>query len=290
MGGELLPGKELVLARLPGRFASEPCSVRGCRTGELGERLTVSWAIIVRTVSGAVPPPEDQDVTVGDDLLAEQVAYYRRRAREYDVTAFADLDAGRARITRIVAALRPAGNVLEIACGTGLWTGALAGAATAVTAIDAAPEAIDIARGRVTAAHVRFEVADVFTWAAAARFDTVFFAFWLSHVPASRFEQFWRQLQGLVAGHGRVLFVDEHPDVRGKEAYEAGSSEIIHRQLADGSQHRLVKVFVHPGQLRARLRQLGWHSRIRRDGNDWVIGEARPANRTGRTLGTSKIQ
>jgi demethylmenaquinone methyltransferase/2-methoxy-6-polyprenyl-1,4-benzoquinol methylase len=65
-------------------------------------------------------------VTVGDDLLAEQVAYYRRRAGEYDVTAFADLDAGRARISRIVAALRPAGNVLEIACGTGLWTGALA--------------------------------------------------------------------------------------------------------------------------------------------------------------------
>jgi 2-polyprenyl-3-methyl-5-hydroxy-6-metoxy-1,4-benzoquinol methylase len=229
-------------------------------------------------------------VTAGDDLLAEQVAYYRRRAGEYDVTAFADLDAGRARISRIVAALAPAGNVLEIACGTGLWTGALAEAAAAVTAIDAAPEMIGIARGRVTAAHVRFEVADVYSWQAAARFDTVFFAFWLSHVPASRFEQFWRQLRGLVAGRGRVLFVDEHPDVRGKEAYEAGSAEVVHRRLGDGSEYRLVKVFADPGQLRARLRQLGWHSRIRRDGDDWVIGEARPANRGGRTLGTSKIQ
>ncbi len=104
-------------------------------------------------------------MAAGDDLLAEQVAYYRRRASEYDVTAHGDVDAARARITRVVAALRPAGNVLEIACGTGLW------------------------RGRVKAANVRFEVADVFSWAAAARFDTVFFAFWLSHVPASRFEQ-----------------------------------------------------------------------------------------------------
>jgi 2-polyprenyl-3-methyl-5-hydroxy-6-metoxy-1,4-benzoquinol methylase len=220
--------------------------------------------------------PEGRDVTAGDDLLAGQVAYYRRRAGEYDVTAYGDLGAARTRIRRIVEALRPAGTVLEIACGTGMWTRALADAVTAVTAIDAAPEMVDIARGRVTAAHVRFEVADVFCWQAAARFDTVFFAFWLSHVPASRFEQFWRQLSGLVAGHGRVLFVDEHPDVRGKEAYAADSDEIIHRRLADGSEHRLVKVFIQPGQLQTRLRQLGWQAHIDRDGNDWVTGEARP--------------
>lgn len=224
----------------------------------------------------------------GDDLLAEQVAYYRHRAGEYDATAYGDLDAARARITRIVAELRPTGNVLEIACGTGMWTGALAGAAATVTAIDAAPEAIGIARRRVTAATVRFEVADVFCWQAAARFDTVFFAFWLSHVPASRFGQFWAQLRVLVPGHGRVLLVDEHPGERGKEAYAAGSDEIIHRRLADGSEHRLVKVFIRPGQLQARLHQLGWQARIRPDGNDWVIGEARPANRGGRTRRTSK--
>jgi len=242
-------------------------------------------------VSGDVQSREGHDDgPAGDELLAEQVAYYRRRAGEYDATAYGDPDAARARITRVVAALRPAGNVLEIACGTGMWTGALAAAATAVTAIDAAPEAVDIARSRVTAANVRFEVADVFSWTAAARFDTVFFAAWLSHVPASRFEQFWRQLRGLVAGQGRVLFVDEHPDVRGKEDYEPGSDEIIRRRLGDGSQHRLVKVFIHPGQMQARLRQLGWQSRIRRDGDDWVIGEARTATRSGRTRGPGDIQ
>jgi 2-polyprenyl-3-methyl-5-hydroxy-6-metoxy-1,4-benzoquinol methylase len=228
-------------------------------------------------------------VTADDDLLAEQVHYYRRRAGEYDVTAYGDLDAAQARITRIVAALRPGGNVLEIACGTGVWTGALADAAATVTAIDAAPEAIDIARRRITAATVRFEVTDVFSWQAAARFDTVFVAFWLSHVPASRFEQFWAQLRGLLARHGRVLLVEEHPDVRGKEEYAAGSGEIIHRRLADGSEHRLVKVFIHPGQLQARLHQLDWQAHFRRDGYDWVIGEARPANRSGRTRRTSKV-
>jgi 2-polyprenyl-3-methyl-5-hydroxy-6-metoxy-1,4-benzoquinol methylase len=262
----------------------------GCGTGKPGERLMVSRASIMRTVNGAVPPPGGHDVTADDELLAEQVAYYRHRASEYDLTSFGDLDAARTRINRVVAALQPAGNMLEIACGTGLWTSALAAAATAVTAIDPAPEMIDIGRGRVPAAHVRFEAADVFTWQTAARFDTVFFAFWLSHVPASRFDQFWRQLRGLVTGQGRVLFVDEHRDVRGKEAYEAGSAEIIHRRLTDGSEYRLVKVFIHPGRLRARLRQLGWQSHIRRDGNDWVIGEARPTSYSGRIRETSKIE
>lgn len=234
-------------------------------------------AIIVPIVTGAMPYPEGHDVTADDDLLAAQVDYYRHRAGEYDVTAYGDLDAAQARITRVVAALRPAGTMLEIACGTGMWTGALAAAASTVTAIDAAPEAVEIARARVKAANVRFEVADVFSWEAATRFDTIFFAFWLSHVPASRFEQFWRQLRGLVAEHGRVLLADEHLDVRGKEAYAAGSDEIIQRRLGDGSEHRLVKVFIHPGQLSARLHQLGWQSHIRPDGNDWVLGEARPA-------------
>jgi len=101
---------------------------------------------------------------VTDDVLADQVDYYRRRAGEYDVTAYGDVAAARARIARLVAEMRPTGCVLEIACGTGLWTEELAGLADTVTAIDAAPEAVEIARDRVRSANVSFEVADVFSW------------------------------------------------------------------------------------------------------------------------------
>ncbi len=223
--------------------------------------------------------PDGHDVTVSDELLAGQVTYYRRRAAEYDATAYADMGVARARISRVAAAMRPTGEVLEIACGTGMWTGALAAAASSVTAVDAAPEMVQIARARVSARNVRFVVADVFSWAPPGRFDMVFFAFWLSHVPASRFEQFWRLLRGLLTERGRVLFVDEHPDVRGKEAYVAGSAEVIERRLSDGSDHRLVKVFVDPSQLRDRLHHLGWYTGLNRDGSDWVVGEAYPVRR-----------
>src|SRR5215813_10482613 len=111
------------------------------------------------------------DAWVTDEVLADQVDYYRRRAGEYDVTAYGDVAAARARIARLVAEMRPTGRVLEIACGTGVWTVELAGGAVTVTAIDAAPEAVAIARDRVRLASVSFEVADVFSWDPGTRFE-----------------------------------------------------------------------------------------------------------------------
>jgi 2-polyprenyl-3-methyl-5-hydroxy-6-metoxy-1,4-benzoquinol methylase len=212
---------------------------------------------------------------VTEAVLAGQVDYYRRRAGEYDETAYGDLAASRARIARLVAEMRPTGSVLEIACGTGLWTHALAGSADTVTAIDVAPEVLAIARDRVPSTNVSFEVADVFSWNPGARFDVIFFSAWLSHVPASRFEPFWRSLRELLADSGRVLFIDEHIDESDKEVYVEGRDEIVERRLRDGSTFHVVKNFVDPPRLELRLRQLGWDSTIRRDGCDWVCGEAR---------------
>jgi 2-polyprenyl-3-methyl-5-hydroxy-6-metoxy-1,4-benzoquinol methylase len=213
---------------------------------------------------------------VSDDLLASQVSYYRRRAGEYDATAYGDLEAARARITRLVTEMRPTGAVLEIACGTGAWTESLASLADTVTAVDVAPEVVAIARDRVRSSNVRFEVADVFSWTTAKQFDVIFFSAWLSHVPTSRFEQFWTRLRPLLAEGGRVLFVDEHIDERAKETYLTG--EIVERQLQDGSRYRIVKNFIDPEPLERRLRAIGWDCRIRRDDSDWVwvCGEARP--------------
>jgi 2-polyprenyl-3-methyl-5-hydroxy-6-metoxy-1,4-benzoquinol methylase len=219
---------------------------------------------------------------VTDEVLAAQVDYYRRRAGEYDVTAYGDVAAARARIARLVAQMRPTGSVLEIACGTGLWTEALARLADTVTAIDAAPEAVQIARDRVRSTNVSFAVADVFSWDPDTRFDAIFFSAWLSHVPMSRFDQFWQSLRGLLVENGRVLFVDEHVDERGKEAYVEDGDEIVERRLRDGAAFRVIKNFVDPQQLELRLRRLGWECAIHRDGSDWVRGEARCGGRAGR--------
>lgn len=75
--------------------------------------------------------------------------------------------------------------MLELACGTGMWTQMLAARAAELTAIDSSPEAIEIAR-RSCPASVRFSCADILHWAPDRRYQLVFFGFWLSHVPSSR--------------------------------------------------------------------------------------------------------
>jgi trans-aconitate methyltransferase len=187
-----------------------------------------------------------------DALLAEQIAYYRAIAAEYKV------DAGAARdLAAALDAFRPAGHVLELACGPGAWTELLLRQAISVTAVDAAPEMLARAKARVGEGRVRFIQADLFTWTPDRRYDLVFFGFWLSHVPLDRFESFWSFVADCLEPAGRVFFVDDNhrtPD----ELIEGESSSTIRRRAKDGSAYRAVKVPHRPADLGERLRRLGW--------------------------------
>jgi len=68
-------------------------------------------------------------------LLDEQAAYYHALAPRYlDQTL--DLPGGD-ELIQALEAFRPAGSVLELACGPGVWTGQLLRHAAEVTAVDA---------------------------------------------------------------------------------------------------------------------------------------------------------
>jgi SAM-dependent methyltransferase len=191
-----------------------------------------------------------------DQLLAQQRAYYRALAPDY---LDQGLDApGGGEVTDALDAFHPTGSVLELACGPGVWTGQLLRHATDVTAVDASPEMLAIAASRVPdGAPVRFVEADLFTWQPDRQYDVVFMGFWLSHVPAERFESFWAVVAAALAPRGRVFFADDGyrtPD----ELIEGPASSTIQRRTPDGTAYRIVKVPHEPADLERRLRELGW--------------------------------
>lgn len=205
-------------------------------------------------------------------LEAEQVRYYRARAAEYDADVYGSPEARRMMDT-VLAAVPLGGALLELACGTGVWTQRLIERACTVTAVDAAPEMIDIAR--VRAPQATFVSGDLFSWEPPRRFDTIFFGFWLSHVPARRFDAFWRGLAAALVEGGRVVFVDEHVAQRDHETWLA--DEVAQRWLHDGSTYRIVKTYLDPERLTERLGVIGWRADVRALGSSWVMGQAHPS-------------
>ncbi|WP_328459708.1 class I SAM-dependent methyltransferase [Streptomyces sp. NBC_00448] len=216
-------------------------------------------------------------------LLAEQRVYYRAGAAEYD-RQYATYEALRELLT-VVDELPIAGDVLELACGTGRWTPGLAARARSVTAIDASAEVLALARARTTSSSVEFLQADLFTWRPPRRYDTVFFAFWLSHVPPARLPAFWNIVAAALAPGGRTVFVDDGPATAAYEdVLPDQPTPAALRRLDDGSQYRIVKVFHDARTLTDDLTALGWSVQVRTlDGS--IVGVAEPPRVDDRAAG-----
>jgi demethylmenaquinone methyltransferase/2-methoxy-6-polyprenyl-1,4-benzoquinol methylase len=194
------------------------------------------------------------------ELLDEQIAYYDRRAPEYDVTSSPDGDPFAADTDVIRAELRalaPLGRVLEIAAGTGQWTGQLAELADELTALDASPQMLRLNAEKVGDERVRYMEADVFAIPPRPAYDLVFFGFWLSHVPPASFDEFWQRVAGWLVPGGRVFFVDERRHRLWREEH-FDEPTVVRRRLLDGSEHRLVKVLWSGRELQDALRHRAW--------------------------------
>jgi SAM-dependent methyltransferase len=235
-----------------------------------------------------------------DALLVEQAAYYRARAAEYDDwwyrrhefdfgSEFADawwrdVDEMRGAFD----AFAPRGDVLELAGGTGIWTGELLRFADRVTVVDASPETLAINRAKHGDARVDRIQADLFTFAPPRRFDVVFFSFWISHVPPERWAGFWSLVADAVKPGGRVFFLDSvrpaHALANGPQGWrDRKSAEAVdgravggttQRELRDGSRFQVVKRYWEPRELEAELAALGWNARVSETGWAFVYGEA----------------
>ena len=225
-----------------------------------------------------------------DGLFAEQRAYYQARAPEYDEwwqrrgrfdlgpELAAEWDREVAQVAAALETFGATGAVLELAGGTGWWTARLARTARQLTVVDSSPESLERNSERVGRPDVGYVVADLFTWQPPGTYDVVFFSFWLSHVPRSRFAGFWSLVGSWLAPGGRVFLVDNrnasHPTREIADPYVIRrGSDLELRRLHDGREFQVVEVFYEPEELRSLLDAEGWTARL--DATRWFIfGEA----------------
>lgn len=220
-------------------------------------------------------------------LIDEQTAYYRARAAEYDewFLRTGRYDRGEAHrqqwngeldlIRKFLEGLAPLGDAFEIACGTGLWTHHLAKLSDSLTALDSVEETIALNREKNEKAQIQYLVADAFDWEPESKYDTVFFGFWLSHVPEDRFESFWATIHRALKPNGTVVFVDSLKAQRStaNDHHPLDDTGVVRRRLNSGESYRIVKRFYEPGQLLSRLETMGWAGEIRSTDEFFLYGK-----------------
>ncbi|HEY7341794.1 MAG TPA: class I SAM-dependent methyltransferase [Ktedonobacterales bacterium] len=191
-------------------------------------------------------------------VLQEQVRYYRERAAEYAATVLSDDDATvdslaqelRAWPPNIMRRLAPCEQALELACGTGIWTRYLLTVARHILAVDASHEMLALNRAKVADARVRYQLVDLFAWETEAPVDLAFAALWLSHVPSERLPPMLLALRRAVRPGGQLCIIDE-PDTSPVRPPVAENPDLELRELRDGRQFQIVKIYRSPQHLKA---------------------------------------
>ena len=192
-------------------------------------------------------------------------SYYAARAGEYDtVYGKPERQSDLRQIEHWLPKALSGQPLLEVACGTGYWTQFLASVAPSIVAIDSSAEMLAIARARVKASNVSFEIGDAYALPRRGQaFGAAFAGFWFSHVPLDRQSEFLCGLSAVLQPGAKVVLLDNR-------FVEASSSPISEpdsmgntyqsRKLADGSIHRVLKNFPTEAQLLALVEGASGHS------------------------------
>jgi ubiquinone/menaquinone biosynthesis C-methylase UbiE len=202
----------------------------------------------------------------------------RSRQALYDTVAEITPD-DRARVDR----------ALELACGTGIWTGELVKLADHVTALDASPEVIAINRAKLregddpddAADRVTFVERDIFAWKPDQQYDLVFFGFWLSHVPPERLDAFLATVACALKPGGRVFMVDSRrTSSAGAQGQQVQPPEVIRqqRQLKDGRTFQVVKIYYVPDALAAHFARARIAAAVQTTANFFIYAAGRCAS------------
>ena len=226
-------------------------------------------------------------------ILQQQIEYYRARAGEYDEWFYRvgryDRDdelnyrwfSEASSVMNVLLQQGPFAEVLELACGTGIWTRELLNISQHITALDASQEVLELNREKVQSEKVEYQQQDLFAWQPNHQYDLVFFSFWLSHVPPELVDEFLAKVYRATKAGGQIFMVDslEEPTSTSKD-WPLKEDEQVYRtrKLNNGQIYQIVKVFYKPEELQAKLATQGFEAEVRGTPNYFLYATATKPN------------
>jgi demethylmenaquinone methyltransferase/2-methoxy-6-polyprenyl-1,4-benzoquinol methylase len=231
--------------------------------GRAGEnaflRFRLRAALEGRAVDSAAPAADGAAASGGAAAPGhegELVPYYEARADEYDdwylrrgryahgpvhdLAWQMELDAA----TTWLDGRRLAGEIVELAAGTGWWSPLLATKGD-LHAYDAASAPLDRARDRLLAHRLRAHLHVRDAWLPPDRaVDALFTGFWLGHVPRPRLAEFLALARSWLKPGGSFAAIDSLPDPASGavDRLPAPGPDLARRRLADGREFTIPKV------------------------------------------------
>ena len=255
------------------------------------ERASTAETAPADTPPADTPPADTPPAAApgSPDRSAEMIAYYEARAPEYDdwylrrgryergpihdAAWNAELDGAGVWLD----ALPIAGEIVELAAGTGWWSPLLASKGE-LWLYDAAEAPLERARERLLAHRLRAHIHIRDAWVEPDRqVDALVTNFWLSHVPRERTAEFLGLARRWLKPNGVFAFIDSLPDPQsGAADHPLPAGDLAVRRLADGREFTIPKVHRSPAELEWGLAAAGFTTaRVTTTGRFFVLGDAR---------------
>lgn len=205
--------------------------------------------------------------------------YYNQRAQEFESIYYRNdpvRQKEQAAIASTMKQVLTGRSVLEIACGTGFWTGIASQTAQHIVAIDTSTEMLQIACSKsIPANKVQFQHADAYALhTVAGSFDGGLANFWFSHIPKKRINEFLFGFHKRI-GKGASVFMADNVyvhDVGGELVSQPDSEDTFKmRALSNGSKHKVLKNYYTEYQIQQILAPFTFNLNIHMGSYFWWV-------------------